>query len=60
MLRFERRLQRSRRRPVSKLRLSLDYLASTYGMNVLLTAHITVDRDGKKVLVLEGDNVKPA
>ena len=45
---------------MSKLRLSLDYLASTYGMNVLLTAHITVDRDGKKVLVLEGDNVKPA
>ena len=41
---------------MKRLELDLDYLAKTYGLDVLLTASVYVRDDGRTALVLEGES----
>jgi hypothetical protein len=40
---------------MKEIRLDLDYLASTYGIEVLSFANVEFDKDDGFVLVLEGE-----
>jgi len=40
---------------MKQLRIKLDYLAKTYGFDVLTYANVEVNKDGTKTLILEGE-----
>lgn len=43
---------------VKQIRLKLDYMASTYGIDELIAAYIEVNDQGNLILVLEGERKK--
>ena len=40
---------------LKQIRLKLDYMASTYGIDELIAAYIEVNDEGNLILVLEGE-----
>jgi len=40
---------------MKELRISLDYMASTYGIGLLVTASLEYDDDGSITLIIKGE-----